>query len=463
MSHSQHQTRTLRGTRLTTTIIITLLIALGLALFVSLNKTNYFTAKVKAATSCPTSAPTGSSSVTANVTVTGDYNIWSRMKIPASNNSFYLKIDSTCYKVVGTNLSANQWGWINFENGSSGATIKPNLQAGNHTVSVIGNESDVKVDRLIFTVGSCVPSGTGDACAVPVDSPPTVTLDSPTAGTTLTGVTKVSSTAVDDTSISKVDFFVDSSTTPFKSITAPPYSFDWDPSTVANGAHTLKAKAYDSVNQTADASAAVDVQVAPPTPTGTVYIAVPVEGDTLSGKDVILSAGTTNLSSVSKVEYFLDDSVNLGSAAPTIYGWIVHWDSTLVANGSHKLIAKATAGTTVTASAPINITVSNTGDTLPPSVPGNIRLKSAPTKTSATIVWNASTDNSGGRIKYYIYLNDKFKWDQKGTIAKFNYLTKGTTYTAKVVAVDETGNQSLPASLTFKTKSFCLTKSVCVY
>lgn len=466
MSESHSKTASLRNNKFTILTIFLIVLVLTFLITVLSKSSNPFTARVEAASACPTAVYYGTSTVSTNVKVAGTYNVWSRLQIPVANNSFYIKIDSTCYKVVGTNLPLNKWGWIGFENGSSGSPIKQDLQVGDHTIAIISSEPNVKVDRLILTTGSCVPKadGLGDECAVPVDSPPTVTIDTPANGATITGVARVAATAVDDTQITKVDFSIDSSATPFKSITAPPYSFDWDPTSLTSGQHKLSAKAYDSVGQTATATVTLDVQIAPPPPSGTAYVAVPANNDLVSGKDVILSAGTSNLNNVSKVEFLLDDNLNLGSAAPTIqFGWILHWDSTLVANGQHKLAARATAGSTVVVSSPIMVTVSNSGDNVRPTMPGNIRLDKPPTKTQAKVVWDPSTDNQGGIIRYFTYLNDQFKSRQRDTSKTYFDLNKGTTYVAKIVAVDETGNQSLPATLTFKTKSFCITAGVCVW
>src|SRR5438309_5572077 len=93
--------------------------------------------------------------------------------------------------------------------------------------------------------------------------PPAVTLTSPSAGTVsgkavaLTATATASSTYM--LTIARVDFMVDGTVVGTKM--ASPYTVNWDSTTVANGSHTITAKATDSANGTATSSAvAVTVQ-----------------------------------------------------------------------------------------------------------------------------------------------------------------------------------------------------------
>ncbi len=76
-------------------------------------------------------------------------------------------------------------------------------------------------------------------------TPPTVSLTSPTAGSTATHVVSLAANATDDVGVQSVEFFLDGSTSLGVDTTAP-YLREWDSTTVSNGAHVLTAVARDA-------------------------------------------------------------------------------------------------------------------------------------------------------------------------------------------------------------------------
>ena len=83
-----------------------------------------------------------------------------------------------------------------------------------------------------------------DRCAQAADTaPPTVRFLQPTAGATVTGSVIVKADAGDDTRVEKVDLWVDG-VLRGTDLTAP-YSFTWNTSGQAAGAHALELRAYD--------------------------------------------------------------------------------------------------------------------------------------------------------------------------------------------------------------------------
>ena len=50
---------------------------------------------------------------------------------------------------------------------------------------------------------------------------------------------------------------------------------------------------------------------------------------------------------------------SLGTATPTLYGWLDSWDTTTVPNGSYVLVSYATGPGGSTASAGVGVTVQN--------------------------------------------------------------------------------------------------------
>ncbi|RKH58857.1 M20/M25/M40 family metallo-hydrolase [Corallococcus aberystwythensis] len=96
--------------------------------------------------------------------------------------------------------------------------------------------------------------GKGTLPGQPTDTtPPTVALTAPASGATVNGTTNITATASDNVGVSKVEFLVDGAVkgTSFSS----PYSFAWDSRTVANGSHTVAAKAHDSAGNNTSTTA----------------------------------------------------------------------------------------------------------------------------------------------------------------------------------------------------------------
>lgn len=75
-------------------------------------------------------------------------------------------------------------------------------------------------------------------------TPPTVSLTSPTGGSTVNGTIQVAASASDNDKIKRVAFFVDGVRVA-NDFTAP-YAFSWNTETVSNGSHTLMARAFDA-------------------------------------------------------------------------------------------------------------------------------------------------------------------------------------------------------------------------
>jgi hypothetical protein len=93
-----------------------------------------------------------------------------------------------------------------------------------------------------------------------INEPPTVTILSPASGSTVKGTVSVSVSASDsDGSVSKVEFYVDGVLVA-TSEAGTTHTFSWDTTTLSNGNHVIKAKAYDNNGNSSEDSHTVDVQ-----------------------------------------------------------------------------------------------------------------------------------------------------------------------------------------------------------
>ena len=184
-----------------------------------------------------------------------------------------------------------------------------------------------------------------------VDSPPTVSITSPLNGAIVSATVSVTANASDDIGVNKVEFSIDGV---LKSTdTTSPYEYSWDTTVYADGSHSITAKAYDTIGQTATDSITVTVDNVDELPT--VSITSPLNGATVSGT-VAVTANASDDNGVNKVEFSIDGVLkSTDTTSPYEYSW----DATVETDGSHSITAKAydTIGQTTTDS--ITVTVDN--------------------------------------------------------------------------------------------------------
>jgi MYXO-CTERM domain-containing protein len=99
----------------------------------------------------------------------------------------------------------------------------------------------------------------GPAPAPPVNQAPTCSITSPGTGATVAAGFAVVVSALDDAAVSKVELYIDNQLITFKS--AAPYTFS-APTSLAPGAHTVKARALDAAGL--EGSSTVNVTLGQP-------------------------------------------------------------------------------------------------------------------------------------------------------------------------------------------------------
>ena len=101
-------------------------------------------------------------------------------------------------------------------------------------------------------------SGTTTPMSVTItanDSPPNVAITNLTAGQTVYGALVVEVAASDDSGLARVELYGDTYLS--QTLTAPPFSFILDTTLFTNGAHTVRAVAYDSTGAQSEADVGV--------------------------------------------------------------------------------------------------------------------------------------------------------------------------------------------------------------
>ena len=132
----------------------------------------------------------------------------------------------------------------------------------------------------------------------------------------------------------------------------------WDTTTVPNGTYTLQSVASYAGGVTAT-STGNSVTVTNPAPTTSV--ALPATGATLTGHQLLGASASAGVTQV--VFELMGGTLNgsvVATAVPTIYGWLVIWDSTTVPDGTYTLqsVASYASGASGT-SRGVTVTVAN--------------------------------------------------------------------------------------------------------
>lgn len=403
-----------------------------------LNSSASVTVTISLPTGCQAIPTTyGTATTTVSIPSGTTYNIWSRIMAPdTTNNSYYLQVDSNCAVNVGdsSSIPANSWAWLNYKDGNTASTTTATLAAGSHTITMIGREPGVRLDRILFLSSSCTPTGTGENCAD--TTPPTATLTSPTSGQTVSGTLTLSANALDNSGgsgIAKVDFMVDGVNV--GTSTANPYQVSWNSKSVTDGSHSAVAKATDIAGN-AGTSVPVNFTVknadtTPPSAPSNLTITKNVYNEV----DLSWGASTDN---VGVTGYqVLRNGISVATVTGTTYQ-----DKSVLANTSYSysVVAQDAAGNQSSPSNSVLVTTPQSPDSTPPSAPTNLTVTKN-VYNEVDLSWGASTDNVD--VAGYRVLRGGVVI---GTTSSTTYADKtvlpSTAYSYAVVAYDAAGNVS---------------------
>ena len=390
----------------------------------------------------------GKATVTVTVPQTGTYRVWSRIMAPNTTaNSYTLEVDdTTCGVRVGDSaIPANTWTWVDYKDALSTSKINLSLTAGQHVVTMIGREADVKLDRVILTADTaCIPTGTGENCANPPDTtPPVAAITAPVGGANVNGQTAITASATDDVGISKVEFYIDNILR--ATDTSAAYSATFDMSTLSLGAHTIYAKAYDTANnQTNSTLTSVNVTPPPDTTKPTVSVTSPTASVVLSGT-ASLSANAADNVAVTKVEFYVDGALK---STDTTSPYVASLDTKTLTNASHSFTAKAyDAANNSTISAIVAATVNNPvtppADTTKPVV--SLTNPVAGSTVSGMVLLSANATDNVGVTKVEFYADANLVNSDTTAAYDFSLDTKTLTnglHTLLAKAFDAAGNNT---------------------
>jgi hypothetical protein len=238
-------------------------------------------------------------------------------------------------------------------------TFRAKYIPGATAVSFAAGSAVVRSTDNIDILGST----TGGTYTV-VDPPPyNVAITTPANNSIVKGTSVlVQATASDDLAVTKVEFYVDSETSPRSTVTAAPYQFTLNTTSplLADGAHTISAKAYDAHSTTT--SAPINVTVDNNAPTNVTITSPVANAFVRQSVNIQTSPQDTPGSGMDRVEFYIDGSLkSTDVVAPYEYPW----NTTTSIDKSYPLYVKAyDKASNVTTSATINVTVDNSVPTV---------------------------------------------------------------------------------------------------
>lgn len=167
---------------------------------------------------------------------------------------------------------------------------------------------------------------------------PVVSIDSPTAGASVSGLVEVSLSATDNVGVTRVELYIDGVL--YGESASSSASFSWETTNTTDGSYSLEARAYDAANNVGSTAITVKVQnsvveddVAP-----LATIISPTDGSQLNGGSVKVSVSSSDNVGVTKVELYINGALfgTSTSDSPTF-----NWKIRRIPSGAHTLQAYA--------------------------------------------------------------------------------------------------------------------------
>lgn len=178
-------------------------------------------------------------------TVSGTINVQATASDNVGINLVSLSVDGTIITSSSTSPYSFPWNSATVSNGTHTLTVTAKDAAGNtSSISIQVTASNTSAGDIIS---------------------PSISITAPATGSSVSGTVDIAANASDNVGVNSVIYSVDG--TQIGSDNSAPYSFSWNSSTVANGIHTITAKATDAAGNVGSSSIQVTVNttVLPPT------------------------------------------------------------------------------------------------------------------------------------------------------------------------------------------------------
>ena len=321
--------------------------------------------------------------------------------------SSYMDSFNTKYGTSGTNGGTTLGSCITCHTNPTGGAgwndygldVQARLAAGDSIdqalTNIEANDSDKDTFSNIVEINAR--TFPGDPNSHPAsDTPPVITITSPTDGQTFTtNAITISGTASDDVGVSKVEVKVGAA----GSYAAATGNTSWSaPVTLASGSNTIYARATDTAGQTTETSVTVtyNPSTSPTDAPPVIAITYPIDGQNFTTDTITVNGTASDDVGVSKVE------VKVGAAG----SWQIatgtdSWNSSVtLVSGSNTIYARATdtSGNSTETSVTVNYNPQIPPPGTPPSTAVKVTFKVFDNETGLPIA-GAKVSMNGSKIK----------------------------------------------------------------
>jgi lysophospholipase L1-like esterase len=199
-----------------------------------------------------------------------------------------------------------------------------------------------------------------------IDQPPTTSVLFPAGGATVSGTAVLDATASDVGYIAGVQFALTGGSLNGTVVgTAVPtiygYLFELNTTTVPNGSYTLQSIASDTAG---NSGSSVGIPITVDNPPPTTSMVIPSSGGTTVSGTTVFDASAADAGGVAKVQFALTggtlNQTVVGTATPTLYGYLFGLNTTTVPNGIYTLQSVASNSVGNTGYSPgVQVTIAN--------------------------------------------------------------------------------------------------------
>jgi hypothetical protein len=296
---------------------------------------------------------------------------------------------------------------------------------------------------VVRTVGDVM----GGSGSPPPNTPPTVAITAPAAGSSLSGTVTLAATAQDDKQVARVEFLANGAIV--GTATAPPYQTTWASTSVPDGPVDISARAVDSDGATTTATVQANVVNNPPSGS----LNAPAANSNLRGT-VTLTASTTGsgVASVAFQRAPTGSSTWTTIATDTTSPYTAAWNTTGSADGQYNLrVATTDAAGNSTISATVPVLVDNTAPT------GSLTAPAPNANLAGTVTLSASASDTGSGVASVAFQRaptGSSTWTTIATDTTTPYTAAWNTtgsadgqYNLRVATTDAAGNTTTSATV----------------
>jgi len=266
--------------------------------------------------------------------------------------------DNISVAKVEVSVDGGAWRLASGTTSWSASVDTTTLSDATHTIT--SRATDTKGNAASTSVSVTADNTPAVSPPVPDTTPPSIVASSPGAGTTVAGTITVTGTASDDVGLARVEVAVDSGA--FQAASgAASWSFPLDTTGLANGPHSITARATDTSGNVASAGVTVTANnPVPDTTAPTVVISSPGTGATVGGTITVTGTASDN-AGLAQVKVAVDGGAF--QAASGAANWTFSMSTATFGDGSHTITARATDTSGLMSSASVGVTFANASST----------------------------------------------------------------------------------------------------